>query len=182
MFKSLIASLVFVFSVSAFAIDEGDIRVGVIGGNISALGDIGNNGQNALGGGAIFSYLIASDLAFNLSYLLSSHDGTYKLKHSDLSVGVDYYTGGDGTVAYYVSGGAGLLSNKLTYLATDYSASAMALYLGGGLDFQVRSNFLFGLKFKYNKAFDATTTGVPFKTVQDTINVLATVSLVFGAK
>ncbi|OQW54653.1 MAG: hypothetical protein A4S09_05715 [Proteobacteria bacterium SG_bin7] len=176
--RSLLSLLVFVASINSFAIDEGDVRFGLMGGNVSLLGDVGSGGQNSLGVGGIFGYQILNDIVFNVMYLSSDHKNI-NIKHTDLSVGVDYYTGGDGTVAHYVSGGAGMLSNNFT-LTPNLDSSAMALYLGAGIDFQVGSNFLFGLKFKYNKAFDAKVGNIA--TVQDSVNVMAVAEFVLGKK
>ncbi len=176
--RLLVTVLFVAFSSITFAMDEGDVRLGVVGGNVSLLGDVGSGGQNSLGAGGIFGYQLMDDIVFNIIYLKSDHTNI-GVKHSDLSLGVDYYTGGDGTIAYYVSGGAALLSNNFSATPANDS-SAMGLYLGAGIDFQVRPQFMFGLKFKYNKAFEAkvgTTT-----TVQDSIDVLAAVEFVLGKK
>lgn len=176
LFTTLLISLCSSFT---FAMDEGDLRFGVVGGNVSLLGTVGSGGQNSLGTGGIFAYQIANDIVFNLIYLKSDHTNI-GLKHSDLSLGVDFYTGGDGTAAYYISGGAALLSNNFSAVPAD-DASAMGLYLGGGIDFQVRPQFLIGLKFKYNKAFEAkNAAGSP--TVQDSVDVLAVAEFVLGKK
>ncbi len=177
--RLILAMLLTVISTSAFAIDEGDIRVGVIGGNNNLLGDVGDGGHNTLSTGAIFAYQLLDDIAFNVIYLTSKHEFIAVQKHTNLSLGVDYYTGGDGTIAYHLSGGACTISNSFT--TSSFDGNAMCLYAGGGIDFQIQSNFLFGLKAKYNKAFETTgPTGA--KNVQDSIDVFAAVEFVFGKK
>jgi len=164
---------------SSHAIDQGDMRLSVLGGNIALLGDVTSGGQNKIGFGGSFSYLVSDDMAFDIGYVSSSHTN---VSHSNVTLGVDYYTGGDETNVFYVSGGIGFINNKLETPAI--TGSGMSLYLGGGVDFQIRKNFLFGLQFKYNKAFEATDTvaGQEIKTVQDTIMVLAKLAFVLPSE
>ena len=181
-------------SANAWAIDQGDIRLSGLVGNTTLLGDVGSGGQNAIGYGGGFSYLIADDLAFNILYSTSSHKND--VSHSDLALGVDYYTGGDDVMAIYISGGLGFLSNKIEAAkvaslsnssltsVSDVTGSGMALFLGAGVDFAMGKAMNFGMRFKYNKAFEATETinTVEIKTMQDSIDVLAVMSFVLPSK
>lgn len=176
--RSLFFLLALLLNQPVFAMDEGDIRLGVLGGNNSLLSSVGNGGDNVLSTGAIVAYQMLDDIVFNLTYLTSNHTNI-GVKHSNLSLGLDYYTGGDGTIAFYVSGGAALLNNKRTNAT--YDGSAMGVFVGGGMDFQVNSKFLFGLKARYNKAFE-TAAADGTKTVQDSVDVLAAVQFVLGKK
>ncbi|MDZ4661186.1 MAG: hypothetical protein SGJ18_06150 [Pseudomonadota bacterium] len=193
-FKTILALSVLFLSIGANAIDQGDFRLSGLVGNTSLLGDVGNGGQNAIGYGGGFSYLIADDMAFNILYSESSHKND--VNHSDLSLGVDYYTGGDDIMAIYISGGLGFLSNKIEAVkvaaltgssvasVSDVTGSGMAIFLGTGVDFAVGKAMNFGMRFKYNKAFEATETvnNVEIKTMQDSVDVLAVISFVMPSK
>lgn len=177
--RSLLGLLVLVTSINSFAIDEGDVRFGVVGGNNNLLGAVGDGGHNVLATGGTFNYQFLNDIALNVTYLTSKHEFIAVEKHSNLSLGVDYYLGGDGTMAYHVSGGACLITNNFRVNTED--GSAMGIYAGGGIDFQIHPRFLFGLKAKYNKAFESKgPSGSP--NVQDSIDVLAVAELVLGKK
>lgn len=192
--KKLIIGLILSLSSQSWAIDQGDVRVAGLIGNTALLGDVGSGGQNAVGYGGGFTYLIADDLSFNLLYFASSHQND--VDHSDFSLGIDYYTGGDDVMAIYVSGGLGFLSNKIkaekvaslsgssVASVSDVTGNGMALYLGAGVDFSVANSALFGLRFKYNKAFEATETvnNTEIKTMQDSVDVLAVIAFVLPSK
>lgn len=180
----VIAALVLGYS-QAHAFEEGQVQLGLLGGNVTLLKDVGDSGSNALGYGVMAGVYSRDDLSFNLAYLMSDHDA---VKHNEVNMGVDYYFNSFDGGAPFLSGGIVLSNNRMTIPqsvslnAGEVSSSAFGLYAGGGVDFQLNSNIRAGVAAKYNFVFDADKNygGTEFKTVQDNFTVLARIMFAFG--
>lgn len=171
----------------AVAIDEGEFRAGIMGGHVGLIGDVGGDGRNALGVGALVGYAFTDEMFFNIGYMGSTHES---VKHRDISVGVDFYFNSYDLAYLYGAGGVSFLHNDIdppTGATTGASADAFGLYLGAGADFELGTALLAGLQFRYQKAFEAESTinisGVPTKTkvVQDSVTVMLRALFRFGA-
>lgn len=167
------------FSSLSMAFEEGRYQLGVMGGNVSLQGDVGRNQSNALGVGGLVGVFVRDSLAFNLSYLRSTHDG---LSHSEVAAGVDGYLGSNNGILPFVSGGFVFASNSWTTNGTSYSGDAFGLFAGLGVDFDLNKNLRAGISFKHNFMFDAekTISNVKVKTVEDNSSVVARLTYAFG--
>ena len=167
----LLSSVIIVFlSVNAFGFDEGQIRLGVQGGHVGLLQDVGSTHGNGLGLGALVGYLATDDLAFELSYTISNHDN---LVHSDFATGVNYYFNNFESFYLYGSGGVNFVNHKLTLIKK--SSGAFGLYGGLGADVEVGTKFLAGLQVLYHSVFDSSVKATPSSPSQAAIQDFLTV-------
>ncbi len=174
------------FSTRAFAVDEGDVRLGVMAGHVGLMGDVASGRSNSLGYGAVFGYASSDQMIFELGYLQSAHDN---LTHSEMLVGLNYYLGSYDALYPQITGGVSFLSNKFRDTTnpipnTDISSNGFGLYFGGGIDFEMGSHLLAGIQGRYNKAFDTTVTlanGSSVKAIQDNITVMLRVIFTLGS-
>lgn len=154
---------------TASALEPGRFQLGVSAGQVGLLGDPGSGGANALGYGLLGGFQLDDRLALNIQFIRSSHT---RVNHSALSVGGDFYVG-DYTAAYpHISAGMSFISNE--FKNGDVSGNAAAIYIGGGLDFELKRNLVLGPEFRYQKAFEASgkLNNQDIHTVQDSYNVM----------
>lgn len=175
--QRLLIVLFLLTGANAFAIEEGRFDLGVMGGHVGLLEDVGDIAGDSLGYGATLGVYAVDGLRIGVGYLMSDHD---ELKHSELFAGADIYLAGAEAIHPYISAGASLLTND--FEATDVSESAFGLYAGGGVDFEVSSGLMLGLQGRYQFAFDAETeyAGESYPVVQDSVTVMARLLFLFG--
>lgn len=157
------------FATAGEAADKGDWRIGALAGQVSLLGDVGNDDPNGVGYGMTGGYYIDENLALEASYLSSKHTC---VGHNDLSFGAEYYLG-DYLAAYpSLSAGVSFLSNKIKTINS--TGDAFAFYVGTGFDFEVSERFTVGLNARFQKAFEGKTqiNGVNVTTVDDSMTVM----------
>ncbi len=184
-FRTLLLS-VMLLAPPAFSMNESQYSLGLLGGHIALTGEVSEvDKQGGLGVGLLGGYAVRDDLFFNIQYYQASLG---QVKHSAFTVGGDFYLMGPDAAAPYVSAGLGLLSNEVDFgrvgaQKAEISAEAFALYLGGGVEFELTSAMRFGLQARYNFAFEAkeNVAGTPRTVVQDSYSVLARWIYVFGS-
>lgn len=176
---SMLIMLLLGLTGQAKAFEEGRYQLGVMGGNVSLQGDVGRNQSNALGVGVLAGVFVRDSLAFNLSYLKSTHEG---VDHSEVAAGVDGYLGSNNGILPFLSGGFVFASNSWNNAGTHISGDAFGLYAGVGVDFDLNKNLRAGVNFKHNFMFDAekTYSGTKVKTVEDNSTVMARLVFAFG--
>lgn len=163
-------------SLSASALEENQIRLGVQAGHVGLLSDVGSRHNSAVGLGVVFNYLVSDEMAFELDYENSQHND---LRHSAFHGGVNYYFNSYDMAYYYFHLGAGFVSHDLSSLGTtdaSTSSQAFALNAGLGVDFELGPNFATGIVAKYHNVFDTTVTvngNEQFKAVQSYYTVMA---------
>ena len=147
----------------------GAFRFGVGVGQVGLLGDPGSGGANAIGFAGQIGYLLEETVALDISYLRSSHSD---VDHSSLNVGGDFYVG-DYEAAYpHFTAGMSFINNKFKNIAIQ--GDAVGVYVGGGLDFELRPRLRLGPQLRFTKAFEAKANlnGKEIKTVQDSYSLL----------
>jgi hypothetical protein len=161
-------------------INQGDVRLGLTGGHVGLLSDVGDRHGNALGFGGYANYTITSEMQFELGYLTSSHNNNYK--RSEISAGVNiFFNSYD--AAYF----AALMG--VDFVGADIgdpiraTSSGMALYGGLGVDFELNKHFSAGLYAKYHYAFEtsvnnAATAGSTVKAIQSWMSVLVRIAYI----
>lgn len=161
----------------AHAFEPGRFKLGALGGQVGLMGDPGSNGANALGFGVLGGFQLDESLALNIQYTTSSHS---RVDHHDISVGGDYYLG-DYTNAYpHLTAGMSFITNK--FKDGDVSGNAAAIYVGGGLDFELRRDLTLGPQLRYQKAFEASgkLNNQDVKTVQDSYTLMIRLIYLMG--
>jgi hypothetical protein len=180
-FGSLILVLVSLMTSPAFAMDEGDFRVGLLAGHVGMTKDLQSAYGSSLGYGVNFGYAATDDMIFDLSYIASSAHNN--LKHGELNVGLDYYVGGYDALYPQVLAGVSFIGNEISSAGTNLNGSGFGIYAGVGADFEVGPRFLAGLQAKYIKAFETSVSnsaGVSIPAVQDSYTVMLRVLAIFG--
>lgn len=169
----------------ASAMSEGQYSLGVLGGQIGLTGDVADHDKAGdLGVGVLAGYSVRDDIFFNLQYHRAEIGA---VEHSAFGAGADFYLLGADATRPFLSAGLALLSNTIGFRVgaqnVDMSASAFALYAGGGLEFELTPALGFGLQARYHVAFEATdrVNNVETPIVQDTYSVLARVIYTFGS-
>jgi opacity protein-like surface antigen len=162
---------------AAQASEPGTFRLGLVGGQVGLLGDPGTGGANSVGYGASAGYRLDDRVALEIQYVASSHS---QVHHRNLGIGGDYYLG-DYEKAYpHISAGMSFITNR--FKVDDRVSDAAALYLGGGLEFELQRNLTLGPQFRYHKAFEtkATVDNQEIKAVQDSYTLLIRLLYSFG--
>jgi len=166
------------FTQTSYAdISEGQIRLGVTGGHIGLLNDVGDRAGNALGFGGFANYAVSNEMQFELGYLASSHNN---LRHSEVSAGVNLFFNSYDAAYFAALMGVNFVGHDVNYARA--SSSGMALYAGLGVDFELGKNFGAGLYAKYHYAFETSVTDATsrqtVKAIQHWVSVLARVMFV----
>ncbi len=177
-------ALLFMFIPKAQAADEGQFMVGALGGNVSLLGDVGEEGGNDLGYGGLLGYAVRDDILANIQYIRSEHKD---LSHSEISAGADVLVGLIDPAYTYVSFGVTLVSNEVDFtlpslIKEKVSSEAFGVYFGGGVDFEITKNLMLGLQGRYNYVFETEeeVNGLSQKIVESNITILARLTFFFG--
>jgi hypothetical protein len=172
-----LVGLIVLFSSPAFAIDENQIRVGLQGGHVGLMQDVGTRYGNALGFGGFGNYTVSSEMQFEIGYLSSSHNG---LRHQEISTGLNFYFNSYDAAYFSALAGVDFIGHDLPDERT--TSSGFGLYGGLGVDFELGKHFNAGLQGKYHWAFDTevtNTAGQRVKGVQSFATVLLRVMYVF---
>ncbi len=165
----IILSLILVQSAKA-DINEGDMRLGLTGGHVGLLSDVGDRAGNALGFGAFANYTVTSEMQFELAYLSSGHTN---LRHNDISAGVNIFFNSYDAAYFAFLTGVDFIGHDVNY--ANATSSGMALYVGLGVDFELNKHFSAGLYGKYHHAFETSVTnsaGQSVKAIQSYVDVL----------
>lgn len=164
-----VTALLLSISESAQAYDKGQFRFSGVLGQVGLLGDPGDEGANALGFGVGAAFQVEDNLAFDIRYMGSNHANA---KHTDISVGAEYYFG-DYTNAYpHAQLGMSFLSNDIKDV--DISGDAVGVYVGGGLSFELSRSLMIGPEIRFVKGFESKSNinGVSVTTVGDNYSIL----------
>jgi hypothetical protein len=167
-------------SLPAFAIDENEIRLGLQGGHVGLLQDVGSRYGNALGFGGFANYTVSSEMQFEVGYLSSSHSG---LRHQEISTGLNFFYNSYDAAYFSVKGGVDFIGHDLP--TERVTSSGFGLYAGLGVDFELGKRFNAGLEGKYHSAFDTevtNTAGTRVKGIQSFVTVLLRLMYVFDNK
>ncbi len=182
--KTWLGLILLCLPLSALGANEGQFLVGVLGGNVTLTGDVGDAGGNGLGYGAGLGYAVRDDIIAQFQYIQSDHD---RVQHQEISAGADIRVSGFDAAVTFVSAGVVLASNEVDFdlqnLTTEtVSSDAFGIYFGGGLDFELSKNFEVGLQARYNYVFETEeeVSGMQSKIVESNFSVLARLQIYFG--
>lgn len=171
---SLLA-LTLILSQTAHAdITEGDVRLGLTGGHIGLLSDVGDRHGNSLGFGGFANYTVTSEMQFELGYLSSSH--TNGLRHTEINAGVNLFFNSYDAAYFSALMGVDFVGHDIG-APISATSSGMALYGGLGVDFELNKHFAAGIYGKYHHAFEtsvnnAGNNGASVKAIQSWVSVL----------
>ena len=121
-----------------------------LAGQVGLLSDPGAKGANSVGVALGAGYMLEDNFELEMQYLASNHP---EVEHRDLSVGGNYYLGDYENAYPHISFGMSFLTNRFT--AAGSVGDAVAIYLGGGLNFELSRNLSLGPEVRYQKAFEA---------------------------
>ena len=168
----------------ARAVDEGDIRVGVEGGQVLLSGAPGVVPPgNALGAGGFISYAATGNLLLDISYVQSAHT---QMTRSELNMGIDAYVGSYDSLYPQILAGVSLVSATLNdNNGAALNSSAFGLYAGAGLDFELGPQVIVGLQAKYNAIFGTTVklaNGTQVDAIGSDTTILVRMAFVFSGR
>lgn len=178
--KHLLIIAITLFTMNAFA--EGPkadtFKLGAVVGNVGLSEEIGNSSKNAIGVGGVFGYSIEDELAFELSYIQSSHDD---IDHQDINLGVQYYFNSYEPFYYGLTGGVAFVTNEYSAGATSKDDTAFGLFIGIGADVFTKRNLIIGLQGRYYSMFGSKVDigGTKYDLVDDYYTVLARILFQF---
>ena len=173
----LVLPVVFLFSLSAHALEKGTIRAAGLLGQVGLFGDPGTNGANGLGLAGEVGFQLNEPLSLDIRYLGSSHTD---INHRDLSVGAEYAFGDFENGYPHAALGMSFIHNDFKGAAI--SGDAAGIYVGGGLDFELTKSLQIGPDVRFVKAFTShgLVKGVDQTTVGDSYSVMIRVSYLFS--
>lgn len=146
----LLACLLLVVPSPSSGADKGQFVISGSGGQVGLLNDPGREGANGLGLALGAGYRLDNNLELEMQYLLSSHSA---VDHRSLDVGALYYFSDYENAWPHLSVGMSFISNK--FKNGGITGDAAALYVGGGLFFELSRNVTLGPEVRYQKAFES---------------------------